>query len=559
MKQSIFKKLHSLSIYSKLAFMIFMIIVMFSSAVIFLALQSSKKQTNEIINEMILSNIQSNKDFIADAILAHDYWSLFKFLKSSSKNSIIKSAGITDKNFIVLADTNTKKHRLGTILNDKKNHTIIPFRKDGVLLGYFILNIQKNSIKKILEKNFSNNFLLLMLAALLSFFIAIYFMKNLLDRLKILVENAKAVSLKKWNDIKEVDSVENDEITDLIKTITVIMKEIKTSVKNEEELKNFYHKILSSVDIFIVICDKDLNIMYQNNHGLKEYIINENNQFKNKFIKNLINCYINSSCKFCKQKISNEFGKDISLLYQINFVNEYLVVSFSDITQFAKMEENEKITHSLKTLGEISSLFAHEIKNLLQPLKLLLFDEDTIDKEDRKVVNNTLDRMDAQVADFLSLGKPLDIKEIKSLFVKESVDEIYQMLKPKFKKKNVKFIENIDTNLKIYINESSLEMILVNLLTNSLEAIDNDGFIEVSWQKSEHDMSLLTVKDNGCGINDNIRENIFKPFFTTKEHGSGLGLFTIYKMVYLLGGNMTLLESEDTTFEIYLPTKRMEN
>jgi len=153
MKQSIFKKLHSLSIYSKLAFMIFMIIVMFSSAVIFLALQSSKKQTNEIINEMILSNIQSNKDFIADAILAHDYWSLFKFLKSSSKNSIIKSAGITDKNFIVLADTNTKKHRLGTILNDKKNHTIIPFRKDGVLLGYFILNIQKNSIKKILEKN----------------------------------------------------------------------------------------------------------------------------------------------------------------------------------------------------------------------------------------------------------------------------------------------------------------------------------------------------------------------------------------------------------------------
>jgi len=102
-------------------------------------------------------------------------------------------------------------------------------------------------------------------------------------------------------------------------------------------------------------------------------------------------------------------------------------------------------------------------------------------------------------------------------------------------------------------------MILVNLLTNSLEAIDNDGFIEVSWQKSEHDMSLLTVKDNGCGINDNIRENIFKPFFTTKEHGSGLGLFTIYKMVYLLGGNMTLLESEDTTFEIYLPTKRMEN
>ncbi len=119
MKQ-IIRWLHSLSIYTKLAFLIFMIIAVFSSVIVILAIDTSKKQTNEIISEMIDSNIQSNKDFLTSAILANDNWALFKFLKSFSKNSTIKDAGIVDTNFVVLAHTNTKKHRIGTILDDKK-------------------------------------------------------------------------------------------------------------------------------------------------------------------------------------------------------------------------------------------------------------------------------------------------------------------------------------------------------------------------------------------------------------------------------------------------------
>ncbi len=556
--RKILRVLHSLSISTKLAFLIFMIILFFSSSVVFLAVNSLKNQTNEIINEMVLSDIKSNKDFLASAILANDNWKLFKFLKSLSQNNIIRSAGVTDKNYIVLADTRTKKHRIGTILDDKDKHTILPFKKDGVLLGYFVLDIEKNSVRKILEKNFSNNFLIMMVAALFSFLIAIYFMKNLLNRLNILVENAKAISLKKWGDIKEIQSTENDEITDLVRTTTYLMKEIQDSVEKEEQLKNFYHQILNSIDIFIIICDEDLNIMYQNNHELKKYILDEKNQFKGEFIKNLIDCYRANSCEFCKQKISNDLGEDISLYYQAKLVNEYLVLSFSDITQLSKLEENEKITHSLETLGEISSLFAHEIKNLLQPLKLLLHDEEDLDKEDMKIIHNTLNRMDAQVIDFLSLGKPLDKKATEALTLKDSIEEIYEILGPSLKEKNIKFIKNIDENLKVFISKNSLEMILLNLLNNSIEVLGTHGYIELYWHKSGQNMSLLRIQDNGSGISKSERKNIFKPFFTTKKNGSGLGLFTVYKIVYLSGGNMKLLDSEKTTFEINLPIKNEE-
>ncbi len=311
----------------------------------------------------------------------------------------------------------------------KKNHKIIPFKKDGVLLGYFILDIEKNSIENMLKKSFSTNFLIMIFAAIFSFIFAIYFMKNLLDRLSVLRENAQAISQKKWDDIKEIQSVENDEITDLVKTTTFLMREIKTSVEKEEKLKNFYQQILASVDIFIIICDEDLNIMYQNEHPISQILL-EGNKFKSDYVKSLIRCYQDSSCTFCKQKITNDLGEDLSLYYQIRLVNEYLVISFSDITQLSKLEENEKILHSLKTLGEISSLFAHEIKNLLQPLKLLLQDSQEIDDEDLQIVNNTLNRMDAQVIDFLSLGKPIDKKNIIAIDVKKSLEDLIKIIKP---------------------------------------------------------------------------------------------------------------------------------
>jgi len=550
--KKLLQRLHSLSIYSKLAILIFIIIAIFSSVIVLLAINTSKKQTNEIINEMIDSNIQSNKDFLTSAILANDNWALFKFLKSFSKNRAIKDAGIVNRNFIVLAHTDTKKHRVGTILDDKSKHTILPFKKDGVLLGYFVLDIEKNSVKNMIEKSFSTNFFIMVFAALFSFLFAIYFMKNLLDRLDILKENARAISQKRWGDITEIQSVENDEITDLVKTTTYLMKEVQDSIEKEEKLKKFYQQILASVDIFIIICDENLNIMYQNDHPMSKLLLEEG-KFKSPYVKDLIKCYQNNSCTFCKQKITNEMGEDLSLYYQIRLVNEYLVISFSDITQLSKLEENEKILHSLKTLGEISSLFAHEIKNLLQPLKLLLQDGEDLDSEDLQIINNTLNRMDAQVIDFLSLGKPIDKRDATILDVKNSLEDLIKIVKPKLKSKNIKLVYNIEKDLKVNISQSSFEMIFMNLINNSIEAIKGDGQIDIQWHKKDEKMSTLKISDNGSGIAPALRKKIFKPFFTTKTNGSGLGLFTIYKIVYLSGGQMSLADKDETTFLINLP------
>jgi len=358
--------------------------------------------------------------------------------------------------------------------------------------------------------------------------------------------------LRKWDDIQEIQSVENDEITDLVKTTTFLMKEIRGSIKKEEQLKKFYQQILASVDIFIVIFDEDLNIIYQNEHSISKLLV-ENNSFKSEHIKSLLQCYQDHSCTFCKQKITNDLGEDLSLYYQIRLVNEYLVISFSDITQLSKLEENEKILHSLKTLGEISSLFAHEIKNLLQPLKLLLQVDEEIDKEDLQIIHNTLDRMDAQVIDFLSLGNPIDKKNTVALNCKNLFNDLISIIKPKLDEKNIILTHDIEDGLKVKISKSSFEMIFMNLINNAIDAIKKHGKITISWHKNLDNMTLLKIEDSGPGISKELRKKIFKPFFTTKNNGSGLGLFTVYKIVYLSGGQINLSDNPKTTFLINLP------
>jgi len=546
-------RLNSLSIYTKFTVLIFGLIFVFSTVVILLAVNTTKEQTNLVINEMIESNIDSNRDFIASAILANDNWSLYKFVKSLVHNKSINNAAITDTNKIVLADTDTQAHRIGTRLTPKSSQSVFPFGKDGVPLGYFILDIERSTIKNILEKNFSTDLVLLLLAGALSFLISAYLLKHLLNRLNILRDNAKAIAEKRWEGIREIHSLGSDEITDLVASTTEIMKEIKRSVKNEEKLKNFYHQILSSVDILILICDRNGKIIYQNAHKLSRYLEGEDN-FIAARIAHIIACHTQGTCAFSKQKISGTTEEDISLYYQVSVVDEYFVISFSDITQLAKLEENEKVLYSLTSLGEISSQFAHEIKNLLQPLKLLLREGETLDREDLQIINNTLNRMDAQVLDFLSLGRPLDAHDIEWIDAKNSFGELLAMFKPKLEEKRISVQYSIEENLRLRMSKKSYEMIFMNLMNNSIEAIGSDGEIDVRWTRYKGNSSRLFFQDTGAGIPETARNRLFKPFFSTKPNGSGLGLFTIYKIVYQSGGEIRLSESEKTTFIITLPT-----
>jgi signal transduction histidine kinase len=442
----------ALSVRIKLAILIFFVVLSISSVSILINIDMHKNHANLIINELIQTNINSNKQFVSEFILTKDHWELYKFLKTLSASEIIDSAGFIDKHKSIVAHTDTKKYRIGDAFEDFEFFSVVPFVQDGVEFGSFVLEVQKQTFMNLLIESFFVQFILLFAVAILSFLFANIFMGKLLNRLDLLSNNAQAMIEKRWDDIIYYKGFENDEITKIIENTTKLMRELKNSIEKEEK--------------------------------------------------------------------------------------------------------NARISHSLSILGEISSSFAHEVKNLMQPLKLLIPKETPPDREDMPIIHNALMRIDHQVVDFLALAKPIDFTLDTPLHVKPIVDEVISILSPKANKRGVKIEMFLQESFLVKLNEKATELIVINLLTNAIDAAYKGSTIDFRWDKVSSDLSLLCIINQGETMTQKTKENLFKPFFTTKKDGSGLGLFSIYKIVYLSGGHIEFeSNNEQTKFCLYIPIK----
>jgi len=102
------------------------------------------------------------------------------------------------------------------------------------------------------------------------------------------------------------------------------------------------------------------------------------------------------------------------------------------------------------------------------------------------------------------------------------------MVQPTCKKSNINCFKNTDLKeALIYADPLQIEQVLINLVSNSIDATGENGQIEISLKKQDKDELKLSVEDNGCGIDQEKIEHIFSPFFTTKSttKGTGLGLY----------------------------------
>jgi two-component system, NtrC family, sensor kinase len=117
-------------------------------------------------------------------------------------------------------------------------------------------------------------------------------------------------------------------------------------------------------------------------------------------------------------------------------------------------------------------------------------------------------------------------------------------------------LEIKDTILPVEHDPNQINQVLLNLLLNAIQSMDKPGVIRVSMQSDEDDV-LITVADEGKGIPPEHLTNIFRPFFTTKGHGTGLGLSLARRMVEAHSGHIdvTSVVGKGTQFSVRLPVK----
>ena len=111
----------------------------------------------------------------------------------------------------------------------------------------------------------------------------------------------------------------------------------------------------------------------------------------------------------------------------------------------------------------------------------------------------------------------------------------------------------------IYADPEQFQQVLVNLLTNAVQALDGNGHIDVT-ASADDPLDLVTIQDSGPGIPDYMRDEIFEPLFTTKAKGTGLGLAICRQLIERHGGRLDLADTEDAgaTFHIQLPRRNVD-
>ncbi len=123
--------------------------------------------------------------------------------------------------------------------------------------------------------------------------------------------------------------------------------------------------------------------------------------------------------------------------------------------------------------------------------------------------------------------------------------------------KNIKTNVQITTDQAVSAGRNLLKRVLLNLVTNAVQAMPKGGELTITAENILED-TAVTVKDNGVGIPDKVKPKIFTPLFTTKSKGQGFGLAVCKRVMEAHGGTITFKskEGKGTEFTIRLPTEK---
>ena len=223
---------------------------------------------------------------------------------------------------------------------------------------------------------------------------------------------------------------------------------------------------------------------------------------------------------------------------QLEYLNTILITIIFLITSFIIiyfLKEGENILRIHLLSKEIeqdkqikNTLFkiTHEIKNPIAVCKGYLDMFDINNKEHSKkyipIIKNEISKTLVLLEDFLSLNKIKIEKDILDINI--LLEEVISSFKLYLKEHKIKLKKKISDE-EIYINGdyNRLREVLVNIIKNSLEAIEKNGIIEI-WTQLSNSHIHIYIKDNGIGIKPEIIKKINEPFFTTKPKGTGLGI-----------------------------------
>ncbi|QRG65297.1 two-component system sensor histidine kinase NtrB [Brevibacillus choshinensis] len=234
-----------------------------------------------------------------------------------------------------------------------------------------------------------------------------------------------------------------------------------------------------------------------------------------------------------------------------------------NLTDSKRYEEELTKREALAAVGQLAAGMAHEIRNPLTSIKgfiQLLREQGEPNRSESyfSVILTEIERIDGLLNDVLVLARYRDDKIVTEHFpVMEEIYGVIRLLEPEANRRGIKLEQQIaDGDWYIMGYRSRIKQAFLNILKNAFEALVNRGsLVSITVFASIHQL-VITVEDDGEGLSRDTLQNLFVPFFTTKQEGTGLGLSTTQRIINDHGGEIFADNSPrlgGARFEIRLP------
>lgn len=418
-------------------------------------------------------------------------------------------------------------------------------------------------------------------------FISILLSKHITEPIKVLMDRMHGIlnNLSKSNE----DYRNRDEITKLTESFNFLIDEFEFMVEeilvksgevaSIEEIKKNIDRFVSNIPNAIISFDSEGYIISFNKTAetffeisaagaMGKCIYNElpaslyevGEMVKDSFRHDTE--YLNHDIRVAQKE--EMLNLKISTLIQKNLHNNNIGMTVV-IRKLKDVEELEKsiiLAEHLAALGEMSAGIAHEIKNPLSSIRgyaqyalMELSTDDEHIKQDLEIIINEVDRLNEIIERFLEFARP-DEPDKGLCSITDIIKDTVNLCQKQLTEKNIQVIANFERIDDINVDYNQIKQVILNVLLNAIWASQEKGQIRISTRYIENENSLVIhITDYGCGIKEEDKDKIFKPFFTTNKNGKGLGLSICLRIIEKHGG-VIVVDSEylkGSTFSIKIP------
>ncbi|WP_066319810.1 ATP-binding protein [Bacillus sp. FJAT-29814] len=240
-----------------------------------------------------------------------------------------------------------------------------------------------------------------------------------------------------------------------------------------------------------------------------------------------------------------------------NHAVEHIVIISRDISERKKSEEILLQSEKLSIVGELAAGIAHEIRNPLTTIKgfIQLYKSTNSNFEFSELLLGELNRIETITGEMLTLGKPQAVKLVGA-DLRELIENTIELLSPQALLNGIQF-QMVSEKSPFFITceKNQLRQVFLNIFKNAMEAMPEGGEIDVQLRNGAPGECVVSVRDHGCGIPEELLPRLGEPFYSLKEKGTGLGIMICHKIIKQHQGSITYhsKENEGTLVEIKLP------